>query len=196
MKFFQRYDLDSSNENLISLLIVNEMAKKITILKVKEQDISIFYKKDEDYISLQKIMNYQITIHECLNLCDELLDKEEYIKVCQIVTETFTTKKNIPKEDAYHALMYVLEAITGMATDSNEEEKKRIIKVGFDVHLLIKKLVPENKKDKIDYHLTKGLCHEIIDEKKEAQEIYEHLLTLNPYNKDKEQIEIAIEDTL
>ena len=31
------------------------MAKKITILKVKEQDISIFYKKDEDYISLTDI---------------------------------------------------------------------------------------------------------------------------------------------
>lgn len=31
------------------------MSKKITILKVKEQDISIFYKKDEDYISLTDI---------------------------------------------------------------------------------------------------------------------------------------------
>ena len=136
-------------------------------------------------------MNYQITTHECLNLCDELLGKEEYIKVCQIVTETFTTKKNIPKEDAYHALMYVLEAITGMAIDSNEE-KKHIIKVGFDVHLLIKKLVPENKKDKIDYHLTKGLCHEIINEKKEAQEIYEHLLTLDPDQEDMKKIKEAL----
>lgn len=31
------------------------MSKKITILKVKEQNISIFYKKDEDYISLTDI---------------------------------------------------------------------------------------------------------------------------------------------
>lgn len=31
------------------------MSKKITILKVKEQDISIFYKKEEDYISLTDI---------------------------------------------------------------------------------------------------------------------------------------------
>jgi len=31
------------------------MSKKITILKVKEQDISILYKKDEDYISLTDI---------------------------------------------------------------------------------------------------------------------------------------------
>jgi hypothetical protein len=31
------------------------MSKKITILKVKDQDISIFYQKDEDYISLTDI---------------------------------------------------------------------------------------------------------------------------------------------
>lgn len=31
------------------------MGKRITILKVKEQDIAIFYKKDEDYISLTDI---------------------------------------------------------------------------------------------------------------------------------------------
>ena len=145
-----------------------------------------------NFVSNQKIMNYQITIQESLDLCDDLLAKEEYPKVCQIVTETFTTKKNVPKEDAYHALMYVLEAITGMAIDSKEEEKKHIIKVGFDVHLLIKKLVPENKTDIIDYHLTKGLCHEIIDEKKEAQEIYEHLLTLNPDEEDMKKIEVAL----
>ncbi len=31
------------------------MSKKISILKVNNQDISIFYKKDEDYISLTDI---------------------------------------------------------------------------------------------------------------------------------------------
>ena len=31
------------------------MSKKITILQVKNQDISIFYKQNEDYISLTDI---------------------------------------------------------------------------------------------------------------------------------------------
>ena len=55
-------------------------------------------KNNTNFVSNQKKMNYQITTHECLNLCDELLGKEEYIKVCQIVTETFTTKKTFQKK--------------------------------------------------------------------------------------------------
>ena len=134
----------------------------------------------------------KVSIDECLNLCDELLDKEEYQKTCQIVTEILTIQKNIQKEKVYHALMYVLEAITGIAINSKKEEKKSIINVGFNIHKQIKKIVPENKTDIIDYHLTKGLCHEIIDEKKEAQKIYEHLLTLNPDQEDMKKIEIAL----
>ena len=149
-----------------------------------------------NFVSNQKIMNYQITIQESLDLCDDLLAKEEYPKVCQIIIELLTTQKNIDKEDIYHALMYDIEAIIGIAINSNEEEKKPIINLGINIHSLIAKIVPENKTDIIDYHLTKGLCLEQINQKDKAQEIYKHLLTLNPNNRDKEQIEIAIEDTL
>ena len=77
-----------------------------------------------------------------------------------------------------------------------KKKKKLIINLGINIHSLIAKIVPENKTDIIDYHLTKGLCLEQINQKDKAQEIYKHLLTLNPNNRDKEQIEIAIEDTL